>query len=131
MAGGYRVLRPGGKLCALFPPYYGPRAHHLDFITTLPFLHHVFSPRVLVRAANRILEERPGLRDEPLPAPRPSYSGKLVLPRLNGTTERAFRQIVSRLPFSRSNIDLLPFGFGPGGNAKKLVRGVCRAMLAA
>jgi SAM-dependent methyltransferase len=127
----YRVLRQGGKLLALFPPYYGPRAHHLDFVTTLPFLHHLFSPRVLVGAANHILREQPHLRDEPLPEPHQSYNGKVVLPRLNGTTERAFRRIISGFSFSRAEIYLLPFAWGPGGIAKRLVRKACRTMLAA
>jgi SAM-dependent methyltransferase len=127
----HRVLRRGGQLCALFPPYYGPRAHHLDFVTTLPFLHHVFSPRVLVSAANRILQEQPQLRDQPLPAPHQSYNGKVVLPRLNGTTERAFGRIISGSRFKRAYVSLLPFGWGPGGIGKRLVRGACRTMLAA
>jgi SAM-dependent methyltransferase len=125
----YRILRPGGRLCALFPPYYGPRAHHLDFITTLPFLHHIFSPSVLVEAANRILEEQPALRDSPLPNPRRSYLGREVLPRLNGTTERDFREIVESLPFEVEQVTLVPFGWGHGGLAKRAVHLLCKAML--
>jgi SAM-dependent methyltransferase len=49
----HRVLRPGGAVYAVFPPYFGPRAHHLDFITTLPFLHHAFSVRTRWCAAIR------------------------------------------------------------------------------
>ena len=125
----YRVLRRGGRLYSLFPPYYGPRAHHLDFITTLPFLHHVFAPSVLVEAANRILQEQPSLRDRPLPRPEHSYLGREVLPRLNGTTERDFRRIVGRLPFEVEQMELVPFGWGPGGLGKRAVRMFCRAML--
>ncbi len=125
----HRVLRRGGRLYALFPPYYGPRAHHLDFVTTLPFLHHVFRPRVLVDAANRILQERPNLRDSPLPAPSRSYLGREVLPRLNGTTERDFRRLVFESPFKIDEIALLPFAWGPGGTAKRAVRAFCRVML--
>jgi SAM-dependent methyltransferase len=125
----HRVLRPGGRLYALFPPYYGPRAHHLDFVTTLPFLHHVFPPGVLVEAANSVLEERPWLRDEPLPAPARSYQGREALPRLNGTTERDFLRIISGLGFKQVEIRLLPFAWEPGGRAKAAVRLFCRAML--
>jgi len=125
----HRVLRPGGRLFALFPPYYGPRAHHLDFVTTIPFLHHVFSPGVLVDAANHILKERPELRDEPLPAPARSYNGRTVLPRLNGTTEREFHSIVGKMHFKSKEITLVPFASGPGGRLKKSVRAFCRAML--
>lgn len=125
----YRILKPGGQLCALFPPYYGPRAHHLDFITTLPFLHHVFSPSILVEAANRILLEQPTLRDCPLPNPERSYLGRQVLPRLNGTTVRDFREIVENLPFEVEQLTLVPFGWGHGGVAKRLVHRFCKAML--
>jgi len=125
----YRVLRPGGRVYAMFPPYYGPRAHHLDFITTLPFLHHVFEPDVLVKAANTILEEQPHLRDCPLPTPVPSYQGRESLPRLNGTTERDFNHILSELQFAKEQVMLLPFAWGPGGMAKRAVRNLCRLML--
>jgi SAM-dependent methyltransferase len=125
----FRVLRPGGRLYSLFPPYYGPRAHHLDFITTLAFLHHVFAPSVLVEAANSILQDQPSLRDVPLPRPGRSYLGREVLPRLNGTTERDFRRIVERLPFEVEQLKLVPFGWGPGGLARLAVRFFCGAML--
>lgn len=125
----YRVLRPGGRLYALFPPYYGPRAHHLDFITTLPFLHHVFSPSVLVEATNRILQEQPWLRDCALPRPERSYLGRVVLPRLNGTTARDFLRVVERLPFEVEQMTLVPFGWGNGGLAKRTVHMFCKVML--
>ena len=125
----YRVLKPGGRVYALFPPYFGPRAHHLDFITSLPFLHHVFSPQTLVKAANQILKEQPQLRDESLPMPVCSYQGRQVLPRLNGTTERDFRRLVAASPFEEAQITLLPFAWKPGGAVKSAVRAICRTML--
>jgi SAM-dependent methyltransferase len=124
----YRVLRPGGRVCALFPPYFGPRAHHLDFITTMPFLHYVFSADVLVRAANEIVRERPEIGRPPLPPPR-SSDGRMTLPSLNGTTEREFRAIVAAMPFEIVELSLLPFGWGPGGRARTAVRSLCRAMI--
>ena len=125
----HRVLKPGGRLFALFPPYYGPRAHHLDFITTLPFLHHVFSPSALVKAANEILEEKPWLRDSPLPSPGRSYLGREVLPRLNGTTERDFHRILATLPFEVGNITLVPFAGGSGAAPKRITNLLCKSML--
>lgn len=125
----YRVLRRGGRLCALFPPYYGPRSHHLDFITSFPFLHHIFSPRVLVAATNQLLSERPEIGVKPLPAPHRSYLGREVLPNLNGTTVRDFYTVVERVPFEQKTIELLPFAWGPGGAAKRAVRALCEVML--
>ena len=125
----YRILRPGGRLIALFPPYYGPRAHHLDFVTTLPFLHHIFSPAALVKAANTILAERPWLRDSPLPEPQPSYLGRDVLPRLNGTTERDFRRILARSSFIVEQLTLVAFAWGGGKVAKQMVHRFCKTMV--
>ena len=125
----FRVLKPGGRLLALFPPYYGPRAHHLDFVTTLPFLHHIFPPAVLVEAANTILQEKPWLRDSPLPPPSRSPSGREVLPRLNGTTERDFRAMLAQSSFQIEQLTLLAFGWGDGGPGKKLAHQVCKTML--
>jgi ubiquinone/menaquinone biosynthesis C-methylase UbiE len=125
----FRILRPAGRLIALFPPYYGPRAHHLDFVTTLPFLHHLFSPSALVDAANTILQEKPWLRDNPLPPPSRSYLGKEVLPRLNGTTERDFREILRETSFQIEQFTLLAFGWGKGGVVKKFAHRICKTML--
>ena len=125
----YRVLRNGGHLVALFPPYFGPRAHHLDFVTTIPFLHHVFSPKTLVDAANRILVERPALRETPLPAPEKSYLGREVLPRLNGTTERDFRKILADLPFKVEQLTLVPFGWGKSGFPRRAISKFCQTMI--
>ena len=125
----FRVLRPEGCLYALFPPYYGPRAHHLDFITTLPFLHHVFSPRVLVSAANQILKEQPELRDYPVADPRRSYLGREVLPGMNGTTERDVRRLIAGLSFEKMELTLVPFASGPGGRMKRAVRLVCAGLV--
>lgn len=125
----HRALRRGGRLYAVFPPYYGPRAHHLDFITTLPFLHYFFSPDTLVRAANQILKDNPHFRDEPLPDPVISYCGRRVLPRLNGTTERIFRRLVEESPFEVIKLEPLPFGWTPGRGLKPLVRAISRACL--
>lgn len=53
----FRVLRPGGRAFLVFPVYFGARSHHLDYITTLPSLHWVFSAPTLVRAVNSILSD--------------------------------------------------------------------------
>jgi SAM-dependent methyltransferase len=125
----HRVLRPGGRLYALFPPYYGPRAHHLGFVTTFPFLHHLFGPETLVRATNTVLAERPEIGKPQLPAPVRSFQDRIVLPSLNGTTVRDFRRIVAGLPFEVDQLVLVPFAWAPGGRAKAAVREFCRAMI--
>jgi SAM-dependent methyltransferase len=81
----HRVLRPGGWSFNVFPVYLGARSHHLDYVTTMPGLHWVFSPAVLVRAVNSILVEDPAFGTAPQPSPRRSFDGRReVLPGLNG-----------------------------------------------
>ena len=83
----HRVMTPGGRLYAVFPPYDGPVSHHLDFITGMPFLHWVFSPDTIMETVNHILSTEYGKRFKTPPQPSPSFSaiaGKRVLPSLNG-----------------------------------------------
>lgn len=81
----HRVLRPGGLSVNLFPVYFGAMSHHLDYVTNLPALHWVFSPRVLVRAVNAVLEANPEFGTARQPEPRRSFDGvREVLPGLNG-----------------------------------------------
>jgi SAM-dependent methyltransferase len=125
----YRVLRPGGRLYALFPPYYGPLAHHLCFVTNVPFLHHVFPPAAICDAVNQMLAERPEIGTNPWPAPQRSYEGREVLPRLNGTTERGFRRILDASAFRAVDVELVPFAWSPGGRFKRSVHTVCKRLV--
>jgi len=125
----YRVLKPGGKVFALFPPYYGPKAHHLDFITNFPFLHYFFSPKILVKAVNYILKEDTKYKMRLLPEPNLSYLNKEVLPFLNGTTVNDFYSISLKLPFKSIEIKPLPFAWKPNGRLKAFVREFCKIML--
>jgi SAM-dependent methyltransferase len=54
----YRVLKPGGKLCVVFPGYWHPTEHHLGLVTRLPGIHYLFSGETLVRAYQDLLEKR-------------------------------------------------------------------------
>jgi ubiquinone/menaquinone biosynthesis C-methylase UbiE len=54
----YRVLRPNGILCVVFPGYYHPVEHHLGLVTRIPFIHYFFSGKTLVQAYYEILQER-------------------------------------------------------------------------
>ena len=81
----HRVLRPGGLSFNVFPLYWGAKSHHLDYVTTMPALHWMFSPRVLVRAVNTILATRPDFGTARQPLPRTAFDGaREVLPGLNG-----------------------------------------------
>ena len=80
-----RVLRPGGLSVNVFPLYFGAMSHHLDYVANVPGLHWVFSPRILVRVVNDLLETDPRFGTAIQPEPRRSFdSVREVLPGLNG-----------------------------------------------
>lgn len=124
----HRVLRPGGKVYAVFPPYFGPRAHHLDYITTFPFLHYIFSPSTLVGAVNQILADNPGI-GVAMQKTASSSAGREILPFLNGTTVNELLEVVKGLPFARAEVKLVPLAWAPGGPVKAIVREACRLLL--
>lgn len=85
----HRVLRPGGKAFLVFPAYLGAASHHLDYISTLPGLHWVFSARTLVKAVNEILVHDTRFETPSQTEPRKSFDGtREVLPSLNGLSGR-------------------------------------------
>lgn len=54
----YRILKAGGYLIAIFPGYYHPLEHHLDFVTKIPGIHYFFRGETLIKAYHEICEER-------------------------------------------------------------------------
>jgi SAM-dependent methyltransferase len=102
-----RVLRSGGILYAVFPPFYHPTGSHLDgFASKMPYANLLFSPKALMTAATAILEER-GDRYRPS-ALRPHDK----LWSLNGVTVKGFRRMVKSTGFSRSKVTYAPL-FSP------------------
>jgi 2-polyprenyl-3-methyl-5-hydroxy-6-metoxy-1,4-benzoquinol methylase len=80
-----RVLRPGGKAFLVFPAYLGAASHHLDYISTLPGLHWIFSARTLVKAVNTMLMQDSRFGKPSYTEPRIAFDGtREVLPSLNG-----------------------------------------------
>jgi len=93
----YRVLKPGGKLLCVFPPFFQPLESHMGLVTGMPALHWIFSGKVLMAAYYEILKERgPGAYWY---IPKTSELADWErLPTLNGITVRKFRQIVKAEP---------------------------------
>jgi SAM-dependent methyltransferase len=92
----YRVLRSGGQLALVFPPYYqlfgGSHLH--GYATSVPGLNLIFSTGALRSATEKHLDEqgwswRDYLRDEP--------TDKLW--NQNGLTVRGFHRLVGRSAF--------------------------------
>jgi len=126
----WRVLRPGGLSVNVFPVYFGARSHHLDYLSTFPGLHWMFSARTLVRAVNSILADR-GLHDGLQPEPRRSFDGaREVLPQLNGLSSwhlsDVFRQFEA-ISYERHPLHWLDPG--RGRIAKAVVRSSLPAII--
>ena len=92
-----RVLRPGGAVAIVFPPYYDLTggSHLHGYATTFPGLNLLFSTNALRSAARKLLAERnidwkPFLRELP--------TDKLW--NQNGLTVRSFRRLVRRSGFN-------------------------------
>lgn len=95
----FRVIRPGGTALLVFPVYWGMRSHHLDYISTLPGLHWLFSAQTLVQAVNSILAgdtdmARFGTREQPSPV-RGFDGRRYVLPNLNGLSGSHLKALFS------------------------------------
>lgn len=87
----WRVLRPGGRLALVFPPYYDITAgsHLHGYATTFPGLNLVFSTRQLKSATSALLAER-GVDTERFLREVPSDK----LWNQNGLTVRGFKRLV-------------------------------------
>jgi SAM-dependent methyltransferase len=87
-----RVLRPGGSLFAVFPPFYHPTGAHFDgWLSKMPWPNVLFPCQALVKAGTRILTERgDSYRPNALRA-----NDKLWA--LNGITIRKLRHMARRL----------------------------------
>jgi 2-polyprenyl-3-methyl-5-hydroxy-6-metoxy-1,4-benzoquinol methylase len=100
----HRVLRSGGRLATVFPPYYDifGGSHLHGYATSVPGLNLMFSTRTLKAATLRLFAEqrvdhRPFLRDIP--------TDKLW--NMNGITIGGFEDIVSRSPFHVEQVWLI------------------------
>lgn len=87
----HRVLRPGGRLALVFPPYYSfiGGSHLHGYATRVPGLNLVFSTAVIKRAALQRLAEQ-GIDHQPFLRDVPSDK----LPNQNGLTVRGFEALV-------------------------------------
>jgi SAM-dependent methyltransferase len=98
----YRVLRPGGKLYAVFPPFHHPNGAHLDsWLSQMPWANVFFRCDAIVKAAYDLLEER---HDPFRPTPMRSRD-KLWM--LNGATIGGVSRMLGSKPYL-SNVQLAP-----------------------
>lgn len=99
----YRVLKPGGLLLTVFPPYFHPRGAHLDgYVSRLPYASVLFPSKILLTAIDELLEERgDGYRPQKLRAGDRLYA-------LNGLTIGKFLRILNKSEFEISKLEFLP-----------------------
>jgi SAM-dependent methyltransferase len=95
----WRVLKPGGILYAVFPPFYHPTGSHFEgYVSKMPYANVLFPCKTLVAAVDLILSERgDGYRPHQL---RPGDK----LSSLNGATIRSFQKLLETSPFSRREV---------------------------
>lgn len=93
----WRVLKPGGRLLTVFPPYYNPLEAHLRLATSLHGLHLLFPGRVLTAAYYEVLRDRgPDAAWYARSSAEPAEWERS--PFLNGTTAAGFRRLIRSQP---------------------------------
>ena len=119
----HRVLKPGGKLCVVFPGYWHPREHHLGLVTKLPGIHYLFNGKTLVRAYYDILEER-GSKAAWYRRESPELKSWERGNTINGTTFSQFRALIGSTNWKIVRESKRPLGgVGRIGARNRLVRG--------
>jgi ubiquinone/menaquinone biosynthesis C-methylase UbiE len=98
-----RVLKPGGLLLLVFPPYFHPTGAHLEgYVSRVPYTHLFFPSSVLLDAIDEILKERgDGYRPQPLRPHDKLYS-------LNGLTIKRFTRMLQTSQFETVSLEMLP-----------------------
>lgn len=54
----HRVLRPGGRALIEWFPYSGPWGPHMESLIPVPWAHHVFGEKAMMRAAERVYDSK-------------------------------------------------------------------------
>jgi SAM-dependent methyltransferase len=99
-----RVLKRGGIVFIVFPPYYGPLSGHIDDYIMIPWFHLL--PRRIVRQTLLARPPRAGIL-----TPRDAFE---VYTTLNGLTVRAFKRWARRSGFAFDYFRVRPFLTHPG-----------------
>jgi SAM-dependent methyltransferase len=102
-----RVLKPGGRLMAIFPPFYHPGGSHLEgWVSMMPWPNLFFARDVLIQAVKEIMRERnDGYEPNPM-RPRDKLWA------LNGATIRSVRAMLRGRRLRNVRMELAPL-FSP------------------
>lgn len=99
-----RVLKPGGVVFVVFPPYYGPLSGHIDDYVMIPWFHLL--PRGIVRKYLLARTHPIGIL-----TPEGAYD---VYASLNGLTVHQFKRLARRAGLSLEYLRVRPFLTHPG-----------------
>jgi len=97
----WRVLKPGGKLCVVFPQFLQPLESHLGLVTRMPALYWLFQGKTIAEAYMQILTERPDTGWY-MPEAFPLREWEALFG-LNGITISAFESYLAKQPWSQKN----------------------------
>ncbi len=110
-----RVLKRGGIVLVVFPPYYGPLSGHIDDYIMIPWFHLL--PRRIVQKALDARPPRAGIL-----TPRDAFQ---VYTTLNGLTIFAFKRWARQAGLATDYLRVRPFLTHPG---MRLVAGLASAL---
>lgn len=110
-----RVLKPGGIVFVVFPPFYGPLSGHIDDYVMIPWFHLL--PHKVVRAKLLSIDQPKGIL-----TPRASYE---VYRTLNRLTILEFRRMTRRAGLAFAYLRVRPFLTHPG---MRLAAGIIAAL---
>jgi SAM-dependent methyltransferase len=106
-----RVLKPGGIVYVVFPPYYGPLSGHINDYVMIPWFHLL--PGWIVKKTLLSRPRKPGTLSQ-----RDAFD---VYATLNGLTILSFKRMARRADFTTSYFRVTPVLTHPG---KRLVLGL-------
>ncbi|MDD1779493.1 MAG: class I SAM-dependent methyltransferase [Candidatus Helarchaeota archaeon] len=105
-----RVLRAGGLIFLHFPPFYSPWGAHLEGWINFPWANVLFRDKSLLEAAEWIEKNRSKNNDKYIPSAVVEWSRYDLLPGLNRTTIRQFRQLIRKVNLKIKYMKMLPVG---------------------
>ncbi len=108
-----RILRNGGRVFIWWVPYFHPYGHHVESLVPLPWVHAIFSDRIITKACAKIYdmpEFEPrvwDLDDNGRKKPNKWHHLK-TLPTLNKLTIKEFERTAKRAGFNIARRELHP-----------------------
>lgn len=104
----HRVLKPGGRIYANFPPYYHPYGAHLSDVIGIPWVHAFFSEKTLIRVYKDLIQELPDARMRTEYRIGVTDEGEEYFCYINKMTIQRFEGIKKRQPFKTAYYEHVP-----------------------